>query len=479
MPAAGTPAFGAPASRSPFGAPGTPGTTASGGRGSLHAGAPAVGTPAVGTPAVGTPAVGTPAVGTPAVGTVGVAGAPTVGTAVPATPAAAGAPAPAFAGARPAPLGSGVQAGGLPGTAAVPSASTTGPTLYTSPLGTPAAPAGPTGIRPQSAPLGGVGQHGTAAASLPVGATMPQNQAAPFQAGAQPPATPFAAEATTGPPAVAPATPFGGGSAMPFQPSASAMHPGTATTSLPPHPGLASAALNPNPHGNMIELNVGGKFFTTTLDTLQKYERSALAQMFRDPIAAQRDPQGRYFLDRNGLLFSHVLDFLRNGAVVGVSPHAGDLIVQLSAEMAHFGLPHITPFESLFKRSPIGPQLPVIASSAAPVPVGPGPCEYRHLQGAPGELLGDLERLSAQGFEVCGYGSCLDTRGGLWRIVGTALMRRALRRDEASPRRAAAPTHPTSDGPGPHSNPDIEAVLARIRQIDALHTPLPVPVVTY
>ncbi|KAJ8670634.1 hypothetical protein QAD02_001893 [Eretmocerus hayati] len=66
-----------------------------------------------------------------------------------------------------------------------------------------------------------------------------------------------------------------------------------------------------------IELNVGGVFYTTGLGTLTKEPNSRLAELFRDRLATlERDAKGRYFLDRDGVLFRYVLDFLRNQALV-------------------------------------------------------------------------------------------------------------------------------------------------------------------
>jgi hypothetical protein len=63
----------------------------------------------------------------------------------------------------------------------------------------------------------------------------------------------------------------------------------------------------------IIELNVGGKYYATTLVTLQRYPNSMLARMFSGNFATTQDKDGRYFLDRNGDAFGVILDYLRTG----------------------------------------------------------------------------------------------------------------------------------------------------------------------
>ncbi|XP_066276222.1 uncharacterized protein [Branchiostoma lanceolatum] len=61
----------------------------------------------------------------------------------------------------------------------------------------------------------------------------------------------------------------------------------------------------------VIPLNVGGRHFDTTLSTLLKYEDSMLAAMFSGRHRVAMDKDGRYFIDRDGGLFGHILKFLR------------------------------------------------------------------------------------------------------------------------------------------------------------------------
>lgn len=69
---------------------------------------------------------------------------------------------------------------------------------------------------------------------------------------------------------------------------------------------------------NIITLNVGGTIFTTTRETLCKFDDSVLKAMFStDQLmqAATKDSNGNYFLDRNPVIFSHILDMCRNGKI--------------------------------------------------------------------------------------------------------------------------------------------------------------------
>lgn len=62
----------------------------------------------------------------------------------------------------------------------------------------------------------------------------------------------------------------------------------------------------------IIELNVGGNYYTTTLATLLYEPDSLLTTMFTGNIRVAKDGRGRYFIDRDGVLFRFILDYLRN-----------------------------------------------------------------------------------------------------------------------------------------------------------------------
>jgi len=61
----------------------------------------------------------------------------------------------------------------------------------------------------------------------------------------------------------------------------------------------------------ILTLNVGGRKYSTSLSTLTKFPDSMLAAMFSGRIPSNMDEKGRYFIDRDGDLFKHILNFLR------------------------------------------------------------------------------------------------------------------------------------------------------------------------
>ncbi|XP_070130440.1 BTB/POZ domain-containing protein KCTD14 isoform X2 [Equus przewalskii] len=63
----------------------------------------------------------------------------------------------------------------------------------------------------------------------------------------------------------------------------------------------------------VVELNVGGEFYTTTVGTLRKLPGSKLAEMFSSSAKACIDAEGRFFIDRPGTYFGPILDYLRSG----------------------------------------------------------------------------------------------------------------------------------------------------------------------
>lgn len=62
----------------------------------------------------------------------------------------------------------------------------------------------------------------------------------------------------------------------------------------------------------MVQLNVGGHLYTTSLSTLRKYPDSKLAELFSGQAKLPRDGEGRVFIDHDGSRFRSILEFLRS-----------------------------------------------------------------------------------------------------------------------------------------------------------------------
>ncbi|KAF5403214.1 hypothetical protein PHET_03399 [Paragonimus heterotremus] len=63
-----------------------------------------------------------------------------------------------------------------------------------------------------------------------------------------------------------------------------------------------------------VHVDVGGVLYTSSLETLTKYPNSRLGRMFSGVIPIVLDTMKQhYFIDRDGALFRHVLNFLRTG----------------------------------------------------------------------------------------------------------------------------------------------------------------------
>ncbi|CAA2938144.1 FH interacting FIP2 [Olea europaea subsp. europaea] len=75
--------------------------------------------------------------------------------------------------------------------------------------------------------------------------------------------------------------------------------------------------LRPHASSSMVRLNIGGKKFCTTIDTLTQSEpESMLAAMFsgRHTVCQDSD-EGYVFVDRDGKHFRHILNWLRDGII--------------------------------------------------------------------------------------------------------------------------------------------------------------------
>lgn len=88
--------------------------------------------------------------------------------------------------------------------------------------------------------------------------------------------------------------------------------------------------------GKIVQLNVGGTFFTTSLDTLTRRQDTMLASMFSGKYPLDKDDSGRHFIDRDGALFNYILNFLRDGEVD--LPHDNHTLCRLRREARFYGI---------------------------------------------------------------------------------------------------------------------------------------------
>ncbi|KAK3752179.1 hypothetical protein RRG08_059740 [Elysia crispata] len=66
----------------------------------------------------------------------------------------------------------------------------------------------------------------------------------------------------------------------------------------------------------VMKLNVGGSFYTTTKPTLLTVPGSVLHQIASGAQYCPRDDRGNYVIDRDGHAFRHVLNYLRTGKLI-------------------------------------------------------------------------------------------------------------------------------------------------------------------
>lgn len=67
---------------------------------------------------------------------------------------------------------------------------------------------------------------------------------------------------------------------------------------------------------SVVELNVGGVHYTTQLKTLVKEPDTLLHDIFSGSSSdTTKDAKGRVFIDRDGVLFRYILDYLRDSGI--------------------------------------------------------------------------------------------------------------------------------------------------------------------
>ena len=62
---------------------------------------------------------------------------------------------------------------------------------------------------------------------------------------------------------------------------------------------------------NNIKFNVGGKHFEVSRDLMEAHSETMLGKLISETW--QQDPEDTVFIDRDGDIFAHVLNYLRYG----------------------------------------------------------------------------------------------------------------------------------------------------------------------
>jgi len=85
----------------------------------------------------------------------------------------------------------------------------------------------------------------------------------------------------------------------------------------------------------IIQLNVGGHKFDTTVATMTRFPNSMLGAMFSGRHTLDIDKDGYYFIDQDGTHFRHIINFLRNPEGF-VNTLKGEELVELKNQAAYY-----------------------------------------------------------------------------------------------------------------------------------------------
>ncbi|KAL4220631.1 BTB/POZ domain-containing protein kctd15 [Mactra antiquata] len=89
----------------------------------------------------------------------------------------------------------------------------------------------------------------------------------------------------------------------------------------------------------IVKLNVGGTFYTSTKATLTKVHGSLLWRIITGDVASIRDEKGSFFIDRDGPVFRHILNYLRSDRLT--VPYGFRELDLLKVEADYYGLPAV------------------------------------------------------------------------------------------------------------------------------------------
>ncbi|XP_071564571.1 BTB/POZ domain-containing protein Tiwaz isoform X1 [Temnothorax nylanderi] len=119
-----------------------------------------------------------------------------------------------------------------------------------------------------------------------------------------------------------------------------------------------------------VHIDVGGTIYTSSLETLTKYPESRLAKLFNGSIPIVLDSlKQHYFIDRDGGMFRHILNFMRNSRLL-IPDNFADLDLLLE-EARYFDIaPMCRQLEQMKKERIKNGSTTMTASSPSPPPSG-------------------------------------------------------------------------------------------------------------
>lgn len=118
-----------------------------------------------------------------------------------------------------------------------------------------------------------------------------------------------------------------------------------------------------------VHIDVGGKIYTSSLDTLTKFPDSRLSRMFSGGIPIVLDTlKQHYFIDRDGGMFRHILNFMRTGRPI--LPENFQHVDLLLEEAKFFELPELVSYlEAVWRKDSGKSQTTNGVSPHPPVPL--------------------------------------------------------------------------------------------------------------
>jgi len=87
-----------------------------------------------------------------------------------------------------------------------------------------------------------------------------------------------------------------------------------------------------------VKLDIGGKYYSSTFETLTSIPDSLLARIVMGDAPAERTTDGKIFIDRDGRHFRHVLNFLRDPENFSVRIKDKTILEEVKREAQFYGV---------------------------------------------------------------------------------------------------------------------------------------------